>query len=215
LNLNNMPREPVVGILKLPICNLRSVHNAVYENGFDPLVIEREADLDAATHLIVPGVGNFAAVMRALEDDGWPPLIRGFAASGRPILGICAGMQLLGEIGTEGGNTPGLSLVHGTVGRLAPEGDLVLPHVGWSAVEFRFPHPVTDGVKPGRDFYFVHSYALSSDHPEEALGESDYGGRFVSIVCRGNVVGFQFHPEKSQANGLKLIENFCLWDGQC
>lgn len=196
--------------------NLRSAYNAVYENGFDPVFVDQDSDFDDLTHLIVPGVGNFRAVMEHLHDAGLPPRIRAFAASGRPLLGICAGMQLLAEEGTESGVVPGLGLVHGRVERL-PHGDnaLILPHVGWSSVELRFDHPIVEGIKPNRDFYFVHSYALQTRHPEEALGESRYGTTFVSIVARDNVVGFQFHPEKSQANGLKLIENFCRWDGQC
>ncbi len=194
--------------------NLRSAYNAVYENGFDPEFVDRESDFDALSHLIVPGVGNFRAVMQHLEEDGLASRIRDFAASGRPLLGICAGMQLLAELGTESGETPGLGLVHGRVERLPDEGQL-LPHVGWSSVKFRFAHPVLEGIKPGRDFYFVHSYALHTDHDEEWLGETEYGTAFASIVARDNVVGFQFHPEKSQANGLKLIENFCLWDGRC
>ena len=211
-----MSNVTIVGILKMPMGNLRSAYNAVYENGFDPVFVDKDHSFDDLSHLIVPGVGNFRAVMEHLKKDGLAPRIRDFAASHRPVLGICAGMQLLAERGTESGETEGLGLVHGTVERLPNhEKALVLPHVGWSTVEFRFDHPVTHGIKPGRDFYFVHSYALQTDRPEEALGETEYGTRFVSIVTRGNVVGFQFHPEKSQSNGLKLIENFCRWDGRC
>jgi imidazole glycerol-phosphate synthase subunit HisH len=210
-----MPADPVIGILEMPIGNLRSVRNAVYENGFDPELVGRDADFDTLSHLIVPGVGNFTAVMRHLEEEGLAQRVRDFAASGRPVLGICAGMQLLATRGTEGGDTPGLGLVDAVVTRL-PEGNgLVLPHVGWSQVTLNFPHPVTEGVKPGRDFYFVHSYAMHSDVEGERLGTSEYGAEFVSVVAKANVVGFQFHPEKSQANGLKLIENFCHWDGRC
>lgn len=210
-----MSNDATIGILRMPIGNLRSVYNAVYENGFDPILVDKDAEFDDLSHLIVPGVGNFRAVMTHLEEEGLADCIRAFAASGRPVLGICAGMQLFAESGTEGGGTKGLGLVHGQVQRL-PEGNgQVLPHVGWSSVKFHFAHPVLEGLKPGRDFYFVHSYALQTDHPEEFLGETEYGTPFVSIVARDNVVGFQFHPEKSQANGLKLIENFCLWDGQC
>lgn len=195
--------------------NLRSAYNAVYENGFDPEFVDTDSDFDHLSHLIVPGVGNFRAVMGHLEESGQADRVRAFAASGRPLLGICAGMQLLAECGVESGNTPGLGLVHGRVERL-PDGDgLVLPHVGWSSVKWRGAHPVIEGIKPGRDFYFVHSYALQTEHDAEFLGETEYGVPFVSVVARANVIGFQFHPEKSQANGLKLIENFCLWDGAC
>lgn len=199
----------------MPMGNLRSAFNAVYQNGFDPVYVDMDSDFDLLTHLIVPGVGNFKAVMRHLEDHGFPDRIRAFAASGRPLLGICAGMQLLAEWGTESGGTPGLGLVHGAVERLPEDNGRLLPHVGWSGVTLRYQHPVTEGVKHGRDFYFVHSYALKTTHPDEALGESEYGTRFVSIVAKANVIGCQFHPEKSQVNGLKLIENFCHWNGRC
>lgn len=199
----------------MPMGNLRSVHNALFENGFDPLPVNRHSDFDGLSHLIVPGVGNFSAVMRHLEEDGLTAPIRDFAASGRPLLGICVGMQLLAIRGSEGGDTAGLGLVDGVVERLPAGSGRVLPHVGWSSVRFVRDHPVLDGVKPGRDFYFVHSYAMLVEDESEALGLTDYGAEFVSIVGKGNVVGFQFHPEKSQANGLRLLENFGWWDGRC
>lgn len=210
-----MPTDPLIGILKMPMGNLRSAYNAVYQNGFDSEFVDKDGDFDGLTHLIVPGVGNFRAVMSHLEEDGLADRIRDFAASGRPVLGVCAGMQLLAERGTEGGDTPGLGLVHGVIERLPGDPGHILPHVGWSPVRFRFQHPVLDGVKPGRDFYFVHSFALRGAPDDEFLGETQYGVPFASIVAKDNVIGFQFHPEKSQANGLKLIENFCLWDGKC
>ena len=205
--------EPAIGILRMPIGNLRSVFNAVYENGFDPLFVDESSNFDPLTHLIVPGVGNFRAVMDHLRQHGLIERIRDFAASGRPLLGICAGMQLFAERGMESGETPGIGLIHGSIDRL-PNGQ-PLPHVGWSQVELHFAHPVVDGIKPGRDFYFVHSFALQDGRADEVLGETEYGARFASMVARDNIVGFQFHPEKSQANGLKLIENFCNWDGRC
>jgi glutamine amidotransferase len=207
--------DSVIGILKMPIGNLQSAWNALYELGFDPLWIDQTSSFDELTHLIVPGVGHFGAVMGHLEAAGFPSRIREFAASGRPVLGICVGMQLLADIGTEGGETPGLGLVRGMVKKL-PNGDgLRLPHVGWSSVAFRHDHPVFDGIKSERDFYFVHSYAMNVDNPDDCLGETTYGAGFTSIVGHDNVLGFQFHPEKSQVNGLKLLENFCNWDGRC
>lgn len=199
----------------MPIGNLRSAFNAIYENGFDPIFVETGEEFAALTHLIVPGVGNFCAVMQHLEQAGLAEAIRDFAGSGRPLLGICAGMQLLARSGTEGGETAGLGLVDGTVTRLPERNGLVLPHVGWSSVKLRHAHPVLDGLKAGRDFYFVHSYAMQLEDDEQFIGETEYGVGFASIVAKGNVVGFQFHPEKSQANGLLLLENFCRWDGRC
>lgn len=208
-----MAATPSIGILKMPAGNLRSVSNAVYENGFDPLLVDETDDFNSLTHLIVPGVGNFRAVMTHLNQVGLAERILGFASSGRPLLGICAGMQLLAERGTESAETPGLGLIAGAIDRL-PEQER-LPHVGWSEVELCFDHPVVAGVKRGRDFYFVHSYALQDGDRGQWLGVSNYGAQFAAIVAQDNVVGFQFHPEKSQANGLRLIENFCNWDGRC
>ncbi|MDQ3139127.1 MAG: imidazole glycerol phosphate synthase subunit HisH [Pseudomonadota bacterium] len=210
-----MSDEPTIGILRMPMGNLRSAYNAIYENGFDPLFVDSDTSFDHLTHLIVPGVGNFKAVMGHLEKDGLAGRIRAFAASGRPLLGICAGMQLLARCGTESGITEGLDLIGGTVTRLPEGGGRLLPHVGWSTVKIRVPHAIFEGIKPGRDFYFVHSYAMHTDRDEECIGETEYGEPFASIVAKDNVVGFQFHPEKSQANGLKLLENFCRWDGRC
>jgi glutamine amidotransferase len=173
------------------------------------------AEIADADLVVLPGSKSTVDDLAWLRDTGLADAVAAHAASGRPVLGICAGMQLLATRGTEGGDTPGLGLVEAVVTRLPEESGLVIPHVGWSTVTLHFPHPVTEGVKPGRDFYFVHSYAMHTDTPEARLGTSDYGTEFVSIVARDNVVGFQFHPEKSQANGLKLIENFCLWDGTC
>lgn len=199
----------------MPMGNLRSAWNAIHESGFDPRFVEAGDDFDGLTRLVVPGVGNFSAVMRYLEDNGLAERLRDFAQSGRPLLGICAGMQLLALEGSEGGMTPGLGLVDARVIRLPEANGLPLPHVGWSPVRFRFDHPLIEGIKPERDYYFVHSYAMIAEQPHECLGESEYGIPFVSIVAKGNVVGCQFHPEKSQANGLRMIENFCSWDGSC
>ena len=206
----------MIGILRMPICNLQSVWNAVYEQlGLDPVMVDAGSNTDDLTHLIVPGVGNFRAVMRHLKEQGLADRIRGFAGTGRPLLGICAGMQLLATSGTEGGETEGLGLVPGKVLRLPEDAGFRLPHVGWNTVTVRHPHPVLDGLKPNRDFYFVHSYTMLTDDEADWLAESDYNRPFACIVGRGNVIGFQFHPEKSQVNGLRLLENFCHWDGKC
>lgn len=204
-----------IGLLRMPIGNLQSAWNALYELGFDPVMVDETSDFDDLSHLIVPGVGNFRAVMAHLEAKGLPGKIRAFAATGRPTLGICVGMQLLATTGTESGDTQGLGLVEATVKRLPGGPGMPLPHVGWSQVEIRNPHPVTERIKQGRDFYFVHSFAMQCEDEKNCIGATTYGEDFVSIVGSGNVVGFQFHPEKSQVNGLQLLENFCRWDGKC
>lgn len=205
----------MIGILDLGIGNLRSLSNAIDHNGFDVQITESRAAFDDFTHLIIPGVGHFRAAMDAVRERQLRAEIRAFAASGRPVLGVCLGMQLLAATGTEGGEMEGLGLVAGTVRKLEPGPDLRIPHVGWNSLTKKQDHPVYEGLKQDRDFYFVHSFAMQCDDPADVLGETDYGGPVTAAVGHANVVGFQFHPEKSEASGLKLLENFCLWDGKC
>jgi len=195
--------------------NLRSVSKAVYTLGHDFTLVDATAQLDDVSHLIVPGVGSYRTAMEHVEGRGLRSSIRRFAQSGRPVLGICLGMEILSEWGDEGGESQGLGLIPGRVVRMAPERDLALPHVGWNTTRFRAEHPLFRGVRNGLDFYYVHSYHLRCDDPNDVLATTDYGQEVASIVGRGNVVGFQFHPEKSQGNGLRLIENFCDWNGKC
>jgi glutamine amidotransferase len=205
-----------IGLLKSPIGNLQSAYNALYQLGLDPVWIDENfRSDDDLTHLIVPGVGHFGAVMAYFNERGFSDRIRSFAATGRPLLGICVGMQVLATTGTEGGETPGIGLIDARVERLPEENGLTLPHVGWNNVALSVDHPVFADIKPNRDFYFVHSYGVTTASEADSLGTTVYGRRFASIIGRDNVLGFQFHPEKSQTNGLKLLENFCLWDGRC
>jgi glutamine amidotransferase len=205
----------MIGILNLGMGNLRSVRNAVYQNGFDPIVVREAAAFDDLTHLIIPGVGNFSAAVPEIERHDLRQTILDFVASGRPLLGACLGMQLLMAVGEEGGIHRGLGLIAGRVVRMMPEAGFRVPHVGWNVVEMRRSHPVFDGIKSGRDFYFVHSFVASCDDEGDVIGVTDHGGSITAVIGRDNVIGFQFHPEKSQINGLKLVENFCQWNGKC
>lgn len=204
----------MIGILDIGMGNLRSVQNAVYQNGFDPVVVNAAANFDDISHLILPGVGNFSAAVPEIESRQLRQPILDFVASGRPLLGTCLGMQLLMGIGEEGGNHPGLDLIPGKVTRLKGEG-LRVPHVGWNILNVEQAHPIFQSIKSGRDFYFVHSYAAVCEQSSDLLATTEYGGAVTAVVGRANVVGVQFHPEKSQLNGLRLIENFCRWDGKC
>ncbi|MEO8021576.1 imidazole glycerol phosphate synthase subunit HisH [Polaromonas sp.] len=204
----------MIGVLNIGMGNLRSVENAVYQLGFDPLVVEHQDGFDDLTHLILPGVGNFSAAMPEIGARELKRPILDFVASGRPLLGTCLGMQLLMGISDEGGVHNGLGLIAGKVARLQGEG-LRVPHVGWNILNMTRPHPIFQGIKKGRDFYFVHSYAAVCEQEEDLLASTEYGGPVTAVVGRANVVGVQFHPEKSQVNGLRLIENFCNWDGKC
>jgi glutamine amidotransferase len=206
-----------VGIVDLEMGNLRSVSNAIDHLGYDAALVTGPGELASLTHLVLPGVGSFHTAMRRMHQRDLVKATRQFAASGRPVLGLCLGMQILADWGDEGERTEGLGLVPGEVRRLDEKrvtGGAV-PHVGWNAVEWVGTHPVLRGIRSGADFYFVHSYYVASNDPATVLGTTEYGERFPSVMGRDNVLGFQFHPEKSQANGLRLIEAFCGWDGRC
>ena len=207
--------EGFVGILDLDMGNLRSVSNAIDSLGYDCGFVSTPEELDGITHLVIPGVGSFHTAMRRVNERNLYGGVRAFATSGKPVLGLCLGMQLLGSKGDEGEVTRGLDLIPGDVQRLDERLVPAVPHVGWNSVDSVSAHPVLDGIRSGVDFYFVHSYHLAAGEPDTVLGTTEYGQRFASIVGGGNVVGFQFHPEKSQASGLRLIDNFCRWDGKC
>lgn len=205
----------MIGILDLQSGNLRSVANSVYELGFDYIVLENQNQMDDITHLIIPGVGQYFTAINHLKETGLIEILNQFYESKRPILGICLGMQLLSTNGHEGGVTTGLNFIPGIVQRFAISPSLRIPHVGWNAVCFQKHHPVFEGIKDMRDFYFVHSYHYICEEEHHVLGTTEYGVSFPSIIARQHVIGFQFHPEKSQKNGLALLENFCNWDGLC
>jgi glutamine amidotransferase len=204
-----------IGILDLAMGNLLSVANAFAHNGLESEIVDSAARFDDFSHLVIPGVGHFAHAMARVDAAGLRRPICEFADSGRPLLGLCVGMQILAHRGTEGRAVDGLGLIRGEVRRLPERPSLPVPHVGWNELSIRRSHPVFDGLKSGRDMYFVHSFALDAVDPDEVLAVTDYGGPVVAAVGRGNILGFQFHPEKSQLNGLKLIENFGHWDGRC
>ncbi len=205
----------MIGILDMEMGNLRSVENAVYQMGFDSHVVKSAVQLDDVSHLIIPGVGQFSAAMRHVHEMNLYEPVTQFADTGRPVLGICLGMQLLATKGFEGGETTGFDLIKGQVRRISGDKGLRIPHVGWNRAILKRKHPILEGLKPDRDFYFVHSYAFRPAKDDDILAETDYGEKFASMVACNSVVGLQFHPEKSQVNGLRLIENFCNWDGVC
>ncbi len=205
----------MIGIIDIGLCNLRSISKAIDACGFDFQLITSPDQFDLVTHCILPGVGSFKVGFERLVLSKLDIAISNFIASKRPLLGVCLGMQLLADNGDEGGGSKGLGLIGGSVRRLEPGNKMRVPHVGWNSIEFQYRHPITEGLKQARDFYFVHSFHIMGCKPESILGKTEYGTQFVSATARSNVLGVQFHPEKSQANGLKLLENFCLWDGRC
>jgi glutamine amidotransferase len=195
-----------VAIIDYGVGNLRSVEKAFAATDCSAVVSSDERVLREAERLVLPGVGAFGACMKALSERGFDELVRERVAEGTPLLGVCVGMQLLFEESDEFGRTPGLGLLRGRVRRFA--GDLIVPQVGWNQISQRSAHPLFAGIADQTFFYFVHSYYCESDDPAIVIGETEYGATYASVVARGNVCGVQFHPEKSQAAGLRLLSNF-------
>ncbi len=190
--------------------NRRSVVRALTQVGADVVLTRDPAALAAADGLVVPGVGAFPAAMAALGDLGVVAPIRAAAAAGRPVLGICLGMQLLFERSGELGDTVGLGLLAGEVTALCAPG-LRVPHIGWNDVRITSPAPLTaDLPASGAPFYHVHSYAVRPADPADVVATTTYGETFATIVARGPVMGVQFHPEKSSTHGLALLRAFSV-----
>jgi imidazole glycerol-phosphate synthase subunit HisH len=175
------------------------------------------ADPDAvarADHIVLPGVGAFADCMSGLRKvDGMVEALRDVVIGrGRPFLGICVGMQLMASRGVEFGTHPGLDWIAGEVVRLVPaDPQLKVPHMGWNQLAGSWSHPVLDGIKPGEHAYFVHSFHMVTAQPTHCVATVDHGGAVTAAVARDNLFGAQFHPEKSQSVGLRLIGNFLRW----
>jgi glutamine amidotransferase len=205
----------IIGVINLEMGNLRSVMNALNECGLDTAQVDTPEALDRYSHLVLPGVGHFRAGVEAVDNKGFREPLHQWVANGNPLLGLCVGMQLMADTGTEGGVTQGLGLVPGEVRRIPDAPGRAIPHVGWNALDIKRYHPVLGDLKPDRDFYFVHSYSFHCASAEDLVADTDYGVPLAAIVAHGSAIGLQFHPEKSQLNGLKLLENFGYWDGKC
>jgi imidazole glycerol-phosphate synthase subunit HisH len=199
-------------IVDYGIGNLRSLEKAFKAVGVDAVRSGDPADVPRAERLVVPGVGAFGACASELRGRGlWQPVLDA-ASEGVPLLGVCVGMQLLFEESDEHGSYEGLGLLAGRVTRFpatGPAGEaLKVPHMGWNTVRFVPGHPLARGLEPEAHFYFVHSYRADGALPDDVIGETTYGTAFPAVVARNNVLGVQFHPEKSQDAGLRLLRNF-------
>jgi glutamine amidotransferase len=200
----------MIGVLDYGMGNLSSVTNALNYLGVENKIINSTEGFLEISHLIIPGVGSYTKAMINIHEKGYYNPIKEFANSGNPILGICLGMQLLSNIGTEPSPTRGLNLINGEVIQLPEESGIRIPHIGWNGLNLVNKHPILEGVKLKADFYFVHSYYFSNINEENIIASTQYGINFPSIVCSTlqNVIGIQFHPEKSQKQGLQILENF-------
>lgn len=195
-----------LAIIDYGVGNLRSVEKAFAANGCTAVVSSDEKVLRQAERLVLPGVGAFGACINNLVARGFDDLVRERVAAGTPLLGVCVGMQMLFEESEEFGASRGLGFLRGRVRRFSA--DLVVPQVGWNQVHQQNSNPLFAGISDSAFFYFVHSYYCEPTEPEVIAGETDYGGRYASVVARENLFGVQFHPEKSQRDGLRMLANF-------
>jgi glutamine amidotransferase len=206
---NHECRAMNVAIIDTGISNIGSVRRAIAELGSNAQIVTGPEGLEGTERIVLPGVGSFGRGMQRLHETGLAAAIRAEAEAGKPLLGICLGMQLLATRGTEGGQVDGLGLIGGTVDHLAAAGcDARLPHMGWNEAHLTRPNALTAGLADRTDFYFVHSYALRADDPACIIATCRYGVDFPAIVARGNVFGAQFHPEKSAEAGFAILRNF-------
>jgi glutamine amidotransferase len=203
--------RPPVAVLDYGVGNLHSAAKALDRAGAEVRVVPTVAAAAGAAGLVVPGVGAYGACLRGLASAGGAAAVAGWLEGGRPLLGICVGMQLLFEASEEGPVGDGVGVVPGKIRHLT--GQVKIPHIGWDEVTVRPGSRLFAGLGDGTRFYFVHSYAPEPDG-EAVAAVCDYGGRFAAAVEHGNLFGTQFHPEKSGRAGLALLANFVTQVGR-
>jgi imidazole glycerol-phosphate synthase subunit HisH len=196
--------------------NIQSLERALKKLGVSSEYTSNSEKIKKAQKIILPGVGSYATGMSKLEKIGLIEVIKDFANSGKPLLGICLGMQLLLDYSEEFGSHKGLGIIHGSVTKFKPNDGSKVPHTGWNSIELPqgneidyWNDPILNEISPGKDYYFVHSYMVKVNEALNCIAETTYGGiRFSSIIKNNNVYGCQFHPEKSGVIGSKFLENF-------
>jgi glutamine amidotransferase len=204
------PGDPMIAIVDYGMSNLRSVRNALELLGANVVTATAPPQLAGATKIVLPGVGAFGDAMANLRAGGWVEALDAEVRKNKkPFLGICLGMQLLAERGTEHGDHQGLGWIPGSVVRLARPNEVRIPHIGWNELKLKNRGGVLADVPPGSCFYFVHSYALEPSDPTIVSGTCEYGGSdFVASIEYENISAVQFHPEKSQKSGLAILKRF-------
>ena len=196
----------MIGILDYGVGNLLNLKNAIDSIGMENRIICQADDLELSERVLLPGVGAFAPAMENLRGSGMLEILEKRVLGGMPLLGICLGAQLLLDESSEDGTYQGLGWIPGKVRRFKHE--LKIPHIGWNRVCFKFGGPLFERIPSESYFYFVHSYFMHPESAASVLGTTDYGQDFASVVNKDQVWGVQFHPEKSQQVGLKLLKNF-------
>jgi glutamine amidotransferase len=202
------PKQPEIIVVDYDAGNLRSVQRALEAVGQRARVTPDWRDVEHAEALVLPGVGSAQDCMRKLSERGLIQPLKDYAASGRPFLGVCVGLQLLYDGSEEGGGVDCLGILRGTVRRFPTESGIRVPQIGWNNLSIRRQHALLEGVPDGTYFYFVHSYYADPDDPSTVVATADYGVDFAAIVAHDNVVATQFHPEKSADMGVRLYANF-------
>lgn len=206
-----------IAIIDYGMGNVRSLMNAFEYIGEDALVTADFDELEAADRLVLPGVGAFGDAMKAIDAKALRPVLNRLAMEvKKPVLGVCLGMQLFAKRSLEHGAHEGLGWLDAEIRPLEVQRPAKVPHVGWNAVEFAPDEWLFKGLPSGEsDYYFVHSFHMACNDPADVVGVCDHGGPFTAAVRRGNLVATQFHPEKSQDNGLQLLQNWLAHDFQC
>ncbi len=214
-----MANTPLVAVVDYGSGNLRSVARALARSGLTPEVTSDPASVRRADAVVLPGVGAFADAVANLRAKGLDEAVRAAMDDGRPYLGLCLGLQLLFEESEEHGRNPGWGILPGRVERFpecGPDGErLRVPHIGWNEVRFRGSHPMLEHLPPSDHFYFVHAFRAVVAEPDVVVGTTDYGGPFAAAVARERSFAVQFHPEKSQNAGRRLLDAFALWVSSC
>ncbi|TWT55563.1 Imidazole glycerol phosphate synthase subunit HisH 1 [Thalassoglobus neptunius] len=199
----------MIGIIDYGMGNLRSVQKAFEFLGVPAQIVSRPNEMEQFPGLILPGVGAFRDAIQEIRQKDFPTALRDSVDSGKPLLGICLGLQLLFETSYEDGEYEGLGLIDGDVVRFQNEPELKIPHMGWNAVDTVQAHPLLEGISNESHFYFVHSFFVRPTDRETVIGQTTHGTQpFASIVAKGNLMATQFHPEKSQRVGLQLLRNY-------
>lgn len=198
-----------VAIINYGMGNLGSVFKAFEDLGAEIFIAEHPDMLYQPDRVILPGVGSFTEGMERLKEHNWDEIIRDVVSKGKPVLGICLGMQMLASIGEEGGESKGLNLIPGRVVRLDKSGcTLKIPHVGWNEVNFKKQDQIFNHIQDHSDFYFVHSYSFVTENSNDLIATASYGMDVAAVIKKNNIIGCQFHPEKSSKAGRQLLKNF-------
>ena len=208
----------MIAIIDYKAGNLTSVARALQNIGKDFLITDKTEKLDTASHVIFPGVGAAGEAMIYLRQKKLDVWLKDWVATGKPLLGICLGTQIIFDYSEEN-DTPCIGLVSGSTRRFPDSMQcggrlLKIPHMGWNSVRFRREHPVFQNIPAEAEFYFVHSYYPAPSSDSVILGVTDYGIEFCSVLGEKNLVAMQFHPEKSGRLGLQILQNFCNWGGR-